>query len=302
MTARLAIHGGSGPIDRATFGANRERQYAAALHEVASEAWRLLLDGAEAVDVAQTAVRLLEESELFNAGRGAVLNSAGEVELDAALMDGRDRRCGAVAAIRTTRNPVALARAVMDQGDHVMLAGPAADAFGARQGLEQVAPDWFIVDERRRQLASAAEAGEVSLDHDSRYGTVGAVVRDQRANLAAATSTGGMTNQHPGRVGDSPLIGAGTWADNATCAVSGTGHGELFIRAMVGYDIHSRIAYAGESLGSAAAAALARASEMGGSGGLIAVDRQGRLALPFTATAMHRAWVDESGQVRVATF
>ena len=289
--ARLAIHGGAGVIEPEVIGPELERRFQTELRRMLDHAWELLMDGADAVTATEHAVRLLEDCTLFNAGRGAVLNRDGAVEMDAAIMDGRGRRCGAVAAINASRNPVRLAKAVMEQGDHVFLAGPAAERFAAQCGLPREPQEYFITADRRLQLKAAAAEGRVSLDHDQKIGTVGAVARDQRGNLAAATSTGGMTNKLPGRVGDSPVIGSGTWADNHSCAISATGHGEFFIRGVLAYDIHARMAYGGCGLAEAADAALTTISEMGGSGGLIAVDGVGNVCLPFNSPGMYRAWV-----------
>lgn len=299
---RLAIHGGAGVIDRARFDAERERRYREVLLDIAGTARDRLAAGASALDAAEYAVRRLEECEYFNAGRGSVLNRDGVAEMDAAVMDGNGRRCGAVAAVQRSRNPVSLARRVMEASEHVMLAGPAADRFGQAHGIAQEQADFFITEDRRQQLREAAAAGRISLDHDENYGTVGAVARDEAGHLAAATSTGGMTNKVPGRVGDSPIIGAGTWADDATCAVSGTGHGEYFMRAVLGHDLHCRMAYGGVSLKEAARQAIDALQRLGGSGGLIAVDRDGNLALPFNSPGMYRAWVDAGGESRVAIY
>ena len=300
--ARLAIHGGAGVIEPDVIGADLERRFTIQLQRILSHAWDLLMDGSDAVTVAEQAVCLLEDCVLFNAGHGAVLNRDGVVEMDAAIMDGRDRRCGAVAAVDASRNPIRLARAVMEQGDHVLLVGPAAERFARDCGLPQESPEYFITTDRRLQLKAAAAEGRISLDHDQKIGTVGAVVRDQQGNLAAATSTGGMTNKLPGRVGDSAIIGAGTWADNHSCAVSATGHGEFFIRGVLSYDIHGRMTYAGSDLVASAAAALRVIAEMGGSGGLIAVDRLGAVCLPFNTPGMYRAWVGSDLVQRIAIY
>jgi L-asparaginase/beta-aspartyl-peptidase (threonine type) len=251
----------------------------------------------------------LEDCEFFNAGRGAVLNADGEVELDAAIMDGRDRRAGAICAARRVRNPIRAARAVLEGGEHVLLAGDGADRFAESRGLPLAGADWFVLPERRAQLASAKAEGRVSLDHDERWdaverksGTVGAVARDARGHLAAATSTGGMTNKAAGRVGDSPVIGAGTFADDATCAVSATGHGEFYLRRVLAHEIHARMRYGGQGLAAAAASAMAAIDAMGGSGGLVAVGHDGEVVLPFNSPGMYRAWLDAHGAVRVGIY
>lgn len=300
--ARLAIHGGAGVIEPDVIGPQLEQRYQTELKRILGEAWALLEDGADAITAAEHAVCLLEDCELFNAGHGAVLNRDGGVEMDAAIMDGNGRRCGAVAAISESRNPIKLARAVMEQGDHVLLAGPAAERFARQCGLPREPQAYFITADRSLQLKAAAAEGRVSLDHDQKIGTVGAVARDQQGNLAAATSTGGMTNKLPGRVGDSPVIGAGTWADNQSCALSATGHGEYFIRGVLGYDIHARMVYGGNNLAESAAAALAAIDAMGGSGGLIAIDASGTVCLPFNTPGMYRGWVGADLVQRVAIY
>lgn len=311
MKQRFALHGGAGVIDRAHFSQAREREYRAALAEIAKRAWTALSTGARALDVVEQAVADLEDCPYFNAGRGAVLNRAAEVELDASIMDGRDRRCGAVGAVQSPKHPIRLARKVMEQGEHVMLVGPAADRFAAAHGIEQVAPGYFLLPERLEQLKLAQAERRVTLDHDERYdalierfgrGTVGAVARDAEGHLAAATSTGGMTNKIPGRLGDSPIIGAGTWADDRSCAVSATGHGEFFIRSVLAYDVHARMVYAGQSLAAAADAVLAHVAALGGTGGLIAIAHDGTLVTPFNSPGMYRAWVGADGVLRVAIY
>lgn len=296
-------------IDPADFLRERRRACAEALRGIAARAWAELAAGAPALDVVEHAVAEFEDCELFNAGRGSVLNRAGEVELDAAIMDGSSRAAGAVAAVRTVRNPVRLARAVLRAGEHVMLVGPGAEAFALAAGVEPAGPDWLVLPERREQLARAQAAGRMLLEHEERYlgpqrksGTVGAVARDVAGHLAAATSTGGMTNKHVGRVGDSPVVGAGVFADDATCAVSGTGHGEYFIRGVLAHDVHARIAYAGAELHEAARAALRSVAARGGHGGLIAVGSEGAPVLLFDTPGMYRAWIDPGDNVVVAIY
>ena len=305
---RLAIHGGAGVIERDNMSSDDEARYRSALQEITESTVELLRGGASAMDAVEHAVRMLENCPLFNAGFGGVLNSDGEVEMDAAIMDGSDRSCGGVAAVRNVRHPVSVARAVCERTEHVLLAGDAAWRFAATEQQELCQAGDLVTDDRRMQLASARKSGRVSLDHDeatavqSKMGTVGAVARDMEGRLAAATSTGGMTNKMAGRVGDSPLIGSGTWADNDTCAISGTGHGEFFIRAVVAYDVHARMTYGGESLHDATAAALGRVAQLGGSGGLIAIDTSGSIELGFNSPGMYRGWVNSSGVVRVAIY
>lgn len=308
---RIAIHGGAGVIDRASLDAGREAAFRAALEGIAGRAWLALKQGASALDVVEQAVRELEDFPLFNAGRGAVLNADGVVELDASIMDGRTRAAGAVAAARTPTHPVTLARAVMERSGHVLLVGEGADRFAEALRLERSPPGYFVTPERAAQQQLAARLGKVTLDHDPLYngpdpkdprGTVGAVARDAWGHLAAATSTGGMTNKHPGRAGDTPLVGAGTWAEDATCAVSATGHGEFFIRSALAHDVHARMRYGGASLAEACTGALGRVGELGGDGGLIAIGHDGDVALPYNSEGMYRAWVEGDGVLRVAIY
>jgi isoaspartyl peptidase/L-asparaginase-like protein (Ntn-hydrolase superfamily) len=269
------------------------RRYEQGLERALEAGAAVLGRGGASLDAVCAAVVELEDSPLFNAGRGAVYNAAGRHELDAAVMDGAARRAGAVAGVSRIRNPVLAARAVMEKTRHVLLVGRGAEAFARTQGLSLVRPSYF--DTRGRLLALRR-----NLKHH--HGTVGAVARDKGGNLAAATSTGGYTGKLPGRVGDSPIVGAGTYADNAACAVSGTGLGEAFIRAVVAYDVAARMRYAGESLGGAARKALASVARLGGDGGLIALDRRGSIVMPFNSEGMYRASLDMAGRRTVAIF
>lgn len=304
----LALHGGAGTITAASLSADDARGYHRALHDIATAAQTLLLGGGSALDAVCLAVQMLEDCPLFNAGHGAVFTHAGTHELDAAVMDGRDLRAGAIAGVSRLRNPVHTARAVMEDGAHVLLAGAGAEAFAQERGLAFVDPGYFSTPMRREQLERVRAAGRVVLDHDGaaattaarrtpldedrKMGTVGAVAVDQRGHLAAATSTGGMTNKRVGRIGDSPLIGAGTYADDRYAAISCTGSGEMFIRAAAAYDVCARMRYAGQSLADAADAVVHQSlPALGGTGGLIAVDRHGNLALPFNTEGMYRAHV-----------
>lgn len=294
----LALHGGAGNIPHAPDNYAEQR---AALHAIATRVRSSLMRGQPAVDAVQQAVAELEDCPLFNAGHGAVLNAAGDAELDAAIMSG-DGRSGAIAAARVPRNPVHVARAVMDDGHHVLLSGAGADAACTEFGLAAVDPAYFRTALRQQQLQRAREQAHVVLDHDEPLGTVGAVVRDQAGRLAAATSTGGMTNKRVGRVGDSALIGAGTWASDATCAISATGHGESFIRVNAAAQVHWRMQLAGETLVAACDAVLAQVDAIRGMGGLIAVDRDGQVRLPMTTSGMFRAWCEHDGPVTAAVF
>lgn len=306
-TPTLAIHGGAGTLRRAQMSAEQERRYRDALQSVLTDAGALLAAGAPALDVVAEAVRLLEECELFNAGKGAVYTAAGTHELDASVMDGRDLRAGAVAGLSRTRNPVLAARAVLQRGEHLMFCGPAADAYAAAQDMEQVDNAWFGTPARLAQLraAQAAQAGAL-LDHDGaagRFGTVGAVALDADGHLAAATSTGGMTNKKPGRVGDSPLIGAGCYANDATAAVSCTGTGEAFIRCLAAYEVSALIAHRGLALKEAAETVIReRLPAVQGEGGLIAISARGEICLPFNTEGMYRGWLRLGEPARVAIY
>lgn len=303
----LVIHGGAGVIERDQLSAADEQSIRADLDAALEAGHRILASGGSALDAVEAAVVALEESPRFNAGKGSVYNAEGRHELDASIMDGKTRRAGAVAGVETVRNPVRLARAVMEHSPHVMMISAGAERFADSQPqIERVSNDWFDTDTRRTQLdqeqaRERSEAGDESL-RGKYFGTVGAVALDAQGNLAAATSTGGMTNKRYGRVGDSPLIGAGTWADER-CAVSGTGWGEFFIRNVVAHDIAARMAYGGDSLAVAAdAVILQRVPELGGDGGAIAVDRDGNIAMPFSTAGMYRAWIGIDGLRGTAIF
>jgi len=311
----LAVHGGAGTILPENLTPELEARCRAGLERALRAGWGQMEKGGSALDAVTVAVRVLEDDPLFNAGRGAVFTSDGRNELDAAVMDGQTGNAGAVTGVQTVRNPVTLARAVMERTPFVLLSGAGADALAAEWNLETVPPSYFWTEARwaqllkQRERESASDGGgasngyAVSLSEDNKFGTVGAVARDAHGNLAAATSTGGMTNKRYGRVGDSPLIGAGTWADNATCAVSATGHGEYFIRAVVAHDIAARMAYAGVSLQEAANAVVNGAlAERGGEGGVIALDAHGNAALPFNSAGMYRGWITDKGEFSVAIY
>jgi beta-aspartyl-peptidase (threonine type) len=300
----VAIHGGAGRIERGRVAAARDAELRAALLRVLAAAHARLAAGAAALDVVQAAVTALEDDALFNAGRGAALTAEGRVELDAALMDGATRAAGAVACVRGVRNPIALAREVLSDGRHVLLVGEGAERFARERGVASAADAWLVTDERRAELASARASGRVSLDRDepAASGTVGAVARDARGHLAAATSTGGMTNQRPGRVGDSPILGAGVWADDASCAVSATGHGEAFLRAAFAHEVDAGVRLAGLALRAACERALARVAAQGGAGGCIALGPSGPPVLAFNTPGMVRGAAEAGGEPRVALY
>lgn len=297
----LVVHGGAGAPPRAELAPDREAAVRAELERALRAGHAVLAGGGAALDAVAAAVVVLEDSPLFNAGRGAALNAEGRAELDAAIMEGHTLRAGAVAAVRRARNPVLLARAVMEKSGHVLLVGDGADEFGRSAGVEVADPSWFVTEERRRDLERAkARAGQTgAVPAHLRFGTVGAVALDREGRLAAATSTGGLTNKRPGRVGDSPLIGAGTYADDR-CAVSATGAGEYFIRVGAARDLCARMRYRGDGVDAAARAVIEAVGALGGDGGLIALDARGNAAMPFNADGMFRGTITRDGRVRIA--
>ena len=298
----LAVHGGAGTLLRRVMTAEREALYHAGLRRALVAGRDVLASDGSALDAVTAAVCALEDDPLFNAGCGAVFTAAGTQEMDAAVMDGCGRRAGAVAGIFGPTNPVLAARAVMESSPHVLLIGDGAMQFCRDAGIAFADPDYFFTSARWQSLQATLAEGIAEGDEARRHGTVGAVARDHAGNLAAATSTGGMTAKLPGRVGDSPVIGAGTFADNATCAVSATGHGEFFIRYAAAHEISARIAHRGETLATAAEAVVAELGRVGGSGGLVAVDAAGALALPFNCTGMYRGYVRDDGIVYTAIY
>jgi L-asparaginase / beta-aspartyl-peptidase len=301
----LAIHGGAGTLRRAAMSPARAALYHAALRRALHAGHAILFAGGSATDAVTAAVVALEDDPLFNAGHGAVFTSAGTHEMDAAIMEGREHRAGAVAGIFGPRNPILAARAVMEHTPHVLLIGEGALALCRARGLAFADRDYFHSAPRWRALQQtlARQAqGTAEDDEARRHGTVGAVACDQQGDLAAATSTGGMTGKLPGRVGDTPIIGAGTYADNRSCAVSATGHGEFFIRFGVAHEIAARTLYRGEPLAEAARAVIDDLGRIGGSGGLVAVGRDGELALPFNCSGMYRGYVKSDGIVYTAIY
>jgi L-asparaginase / beta-aspartyl-peptidase len=288
MDWTLMIHGGCGAMRPATLSTEHEAEARAGLNAALDAGEAVLAAGGTALDAVQAAARVLEEDPSFNAGRGSVLTAEGQCELDAAVMNGRDRRAGAVAGMTTTRSPVMAARAVMEHSPHVLLTYDGADTFAREQGLEQVDNAWFVTPGRQAQLDKVMAAGG-KFDTDIKYGTIGAVAVDQAGHVAAATSTGGLTAKRWGRIGDSPLIGAGTYADDRACAVSATGLGEAFIRAVGAHQLAMRMLIGGEPMQAALDAVLADVVALGGNGGLIAVSPSGESAWGFTTPGMYRA-------------
>lgn len=302
----LAVHGGAGTMPRAELSAEREAAVRADLTRALRAGHAVIAQGGSSLDAVTRAIVVLEDSPYFNAGKGAVFNHDGVNELDASIMDGATRRAGAVAGLHRIRNPVLLARAVMEKSPHVMMAGEGAEAFAKSIGFEFVDPAYFRTEERWQQLqmALAAEKAQASatLPATAYFGTVGAVARDAKGQLAAATSTGGMTNKRWGRIGDAPVIGAGTYASEQ-CAVSATGWGEFYIRAAVAHDICARMAYRGDSVRAAAEEVVLKVvPALGGDGGVIALDASGRVAMPFNTEGMYRGTIDADGKVRTAIY
>jgi len=297
MNFALAVHGGAGTIGRDERTLSRALLYHQGLRRALAAGRNVLIAGGSALDAVTRAVVALEDDPLFNAGRGSVFTAAGTQEMDASVMDGRDHRAGAVAGICGPRNPILAARAVMEHSDHVLLIGEGALAFCREQRVVFAEPGYFSTEERRRELrdALAKRRRDATVE-----GTVGAVARDRDGSLAAATSTGGMTGKTPGRVGDSPIIGAGTYADNASCAVSATGHGEFFMRYGAAFEIAARLRHAGQSLEQAAQAVVEALAACGGRGGVVAVDQTGALALPFSTSGMYRGFVRADGAIHTA--
>ena len=318
----LVIHGGAGTITRQNMSPEKEKAYRQALHQALQAGYAVLHQGGTSLDAVEAAIHVMEDSPLFNAGKGAVFTNEGKNELDAAIMDGKTLKAGAVAGVTTIRNPVSAARAVMEQSEHVMMMGAGAEKFAREKGLKIVDPSYFYTEPRYQQLEKARKAEPVKpagngalrrhqadaiarliFTEGRKFGTVGAVALDQYGNLAAATSTGGMTNKRYGRVGDAPIIGAGTYANNNTCAVSATGHGEFFIRSVVAYDIAALMEYKGWSVQQAAEeVVMKKLVARGGEGGVIALDRNGNFTMPFNAAGMYRGYIKAGGKSQVLIY
>ena len=277
----IAIHGGAGTITRKNMTQGKENAYRSKLKETLNVGYSILNKGGTSLDAVEATIRIMENSELFNAGKGAVFTNAGTNELDASIMDGRNLKAGAVARVKTVKNPISAARKVMEETWHVMLSGDGADKFAKEQGLDIVDPNYFYTQRRWDSLK------KIQVE---KHGTVGCVALDKHGNLAAGTSTGGLTNKRWGRVGDSPIIGAGTYANNQTCAVSGTGQGEYFIRGNVAYDVSAIMEYKGKSVGEAAQNVIRKLSDKGGNGGIITMDSKGNISMPFNTAGMYRGF------------
>lgn len=287
----IAIHGGAGTILKSTMTKDLQQQYEKALEAALNAGYTILKNAGSSLDAVEAAVSSMEDCPLFNAGKGSVFNHIGTHEMDAAIMYGKTLEAGAVCGVSYIKNPVKLARAVMEKSGHVLLCGQGAEQFAQQQGIELADDDYFYNELRYKQWQEALQEGSVLLDHsEKKFGTVGAVALDIGGNLSATTSTGGMTNKQFGRIGDSPLIGAGTYANNHTCAVSCTGHGELFIRSVVAYDVSCLMEYGGLSLHEACdKVVMDKLVKIGGEGGLIAIDHQGNISMPFNSEGMYRA-------------
>ena len=325
----LVIHGGAGTITRANMTPEKEKAYREVLNTALQKGYAVLKQGGTSEKAVETAIMVMEDSPLFNAGKGAVFTNEGKNEMDAAIMDGKTLKAGAIAGVTTIKNPIRGAIAVMEKSPHVLMAGKGADLFAKEQGLEIVDPSYFYTEARYKALQKAKEEEKVELDHTEnakkeiqkkpktgfvkeedliftegkKYGTVGCVALDKFGNLTAGTSTGGMTNKRYGRIGDAPIIGAGTYANNNTCAVSATGHGEFFIRSVVAYDISALMEYKGLSVKDAAdEVVMKKLVERGGEGGLIALDRNGNIAMPFNSEGMYRGYVKADGKSEVMIY
>jgi beta-aspartyl-peptidase (threonine type) len=317
----LAIHGGAGTVLKSAMTAEMEENYRKALQSALEAGWRILRTGGSALDAVEASVVSLEDNPLFNAGKGSVFTHDGKNEMDASIMDGKTHNSGAVAFVKKVKNPIRLARLVMEKTEHHLLAGDGANEFAEQMKVELKPDEYFFTDFRWRQLLKAREENEIQLDHSppleiqslkskaqsqtgeskiqnpkSKIGTVGAAACDFLGNLAAATSTGGMTNKKFGRIGDTPIIGAGTYADNQTCAVSCTGHGEFFMQTVAAYDVACRMKYKKLTLTESAKEVIENLREIGGEGGLIAVDSKGNVALPFNSEGMYRAFITSDGE------
>mgnify|MGYP005821284155 CR=1 FL=1 len=310
----LVIHGGAGTIRKENMSPELEKEYNHKLEEALNAGYKILDEGGNSSDAVIAAIQIMEASPLFNAGIGAVYTHDETIEHDASFMDGKTKNAGAVAGVSRIKSPIEAAFEVMNSSVHVMMSGKGAELFAKQQGLEMVDPSYFHNEKRHQQLLRIKESEKAELDHDGKsaqmepyehdykYGTVGAVALDKNGNLAAGTSTGGMTNKRYGRIGDSPIIGAGTYADNQTCAVSSTGHGEYFIRNVVAYDIAARMKYKESSLENAANSTIEELGKIDGTGGVICLDAQGNIALTFNTAGMYRGWINQSGQPNVLMY
>ena len=295
----IAIHGGAGTILKKNMTPELELEYQQTLEKAVTFGHEILKNGGTSLEAVQKAITVLEDSPLFNAGKGAVFTNEGKNELDASIMDGKTLKAGAVAGVTVVKNPILLANAVMQKSPHVMLTNKGAENFAREQGLEIVDPSYFYTEKAFKALEKFKKA---EAEKDSKFGTVGCVALDQYGNLAAGTSTGGMTNKKWNRVGDSPIIGAGTYANNKTCAVSSTGWGEFFIRSVVAYDISALVEYKNMKIHQATKEAIGKVADLGGDGGVIAMDSKGNISFEFNTAGMYRASVDRKGKLYVGIY
>lgn len=310
----IVIHGGAGTILKENMSDSLEAEYNSVLDLAVSKGYEILKNGGTSLDAVTQTIMILEDSPLFNAGKGAVFTNEGRNELDASIMDGKSKAAGSVASVTRVKNPITLARAIMEVSEHVMMVGPGAEKFAEQNGIELVDPSYFFTQKRWDGLQKAKEKEKLELDHtvalhydplikDQKFGTVGCVALDKKGNIAAGTSTGGMTNKRYGRVGDAPIIGAGTYADNATCGVSATGWGEFFIRNVVAYDIAAQMQYKNVSLAAAAKETIQKkVPQMGGDGGIIAIDKDGNIVMEFNTAGMYRAAIDVNGKKTIGIY
>lgn len=311
----IVIHGGAGTILKENMTPENEAAYKAKLEEAIRVGYEILKNGGSSLDAVEKTINIMEDSPLFNAGKGAVFTNAETNELDASIMDGKTLNAGASAGTTTVRNPINLARAIMEKSEHVMLSGKGAETFAKEQGLTIVNPDYFYTENRYQSLKHIKDTEKMELDHDAKtsyydsnikdnkYGTVGCAALDKNGNLAAGTSTGGMTNKRYGRIGDAPIIGAGTYANNATCAVSSTGWGEYFIRGMVAHDISALMEYKGLSLQEASRVVIQeKLTDLGGTGGIVAVDKNGNMVMEFNTAGMYRATMNAKGELVIGIY
>ena len=318
----IVIHGGAGTILRENMTPEKEAEYKAKLEEAIKAGHKILAEGGSSLDAVEATIRIMEDSPLFNAGKGAVFTADEKNELDASIMNGENKAAGAIAGVTTVKNPISLARQVMENSPHVMMAGKGAEIFAKERGLELVSPDYFYTQDRFDALQKVKDKDALQLDHDdkketkkdqtnfydptikdSKFGTVGCAALDKNGNLAAGTSTGGMTNKKYGRVGDAPIIGAGTYANNATCAVSSTGWGEFFIRNIVAYDISAMMEYKNITLAEAAKEVIQKKlPALGGDGGIVAIDKNGNVAMEFNTAGMYRASMNKNGDLYIGIY
>ncbi len=311
----IVIHGGAGTILKKNMTPEREAAYQAKLEEAIRVGYEVLKNGGSSLDAVEKTINVMEDSPLFNAGKGAVFTNAETNELDASIMDGKTLNAGASAGTTNVRNPINLARTIMEKSEHVMLSGKGAETFAEEQGLTLVDPEYFFTENRFKSLQRIKDKEKKALDYDaktafydpyikdSKYGTVGCAALDKNGNLAAGTSTGGMTNKRYGRIGDAPIIGSGTYANNATCAVSSTGWGEYFIRAQVAHDISAMMEYKGLSLKEASRIVIQdKLTDLGGTGGIIAVDKNGNMVMEFNTAGMYRATMNDQGELTIGIY